>query len=99
VGRALLVRGEAPAAIPELERALAGGLGGLLRDEARLSLGEARCQSGRLDAGESRLDLGEAELRACAEEMPAAADRQRAALGVRRCAFEREARSGTAGER
>ena len=86
MGRSLIARGEAEAAVPELRRALSGGLGGLLRDEARLSLGEARCQAADLDAGEE-------ELRGLARELPAAADRLRAEAGVRRCAFEREERA------
>ncbi|MFT3914829.1 MAG: type VI secretion system protein [Anaeromyxobacteraceae bacterium] len=85
LARQLAGRGEAAAAIPELERAAAGGLGGQLGDEARLLLGEARCAGGAPAAGAAL--LGE-----LVRTLPAAADRERAAAGVRRCSAAAAAR-------
>src|SRR6266542_2730536 len=81
-GRALATRGEAAAAIPELERAAAARLPPALAREAALLLGEARCAGGR--RGE-----GEATLRTLAAPPASAADRARAEESLRRCAFSR----------
>jgi len=81
VARAELARGEAAAALPRLERAVAGPLPRVLADEARLLLGEAACQAGRYEAGR-------AALRPFAEAAPAETDRVRAAAGLRRCDLE-----------
>jgi hypothetical protein len=78
VGRALASRGEAPAAVPELERAVAGALPPALAREALLLLGEARCAAGAREAGA-------AALRALAATHASAADRARAAEALRRC--------------
>jgi hypothetical protein len=78
-GRAHATRGEAAAAVPELERAAAGPLPPALALEARLLLGAARCASGAREAGE-------ATLRPLAEG-GAAADRARAEEALRRCEF------------
>jgi hypothetical protein len=80
VGRALATRGEAAAAVPELERAAAGALPPTLGVEALLLLGDARCASGARDAGA-------ATLRPLAAAAPSAADRARAEESLRRCAF------------
>jgi hypothetical protein len=81
VGRALATRGDAAAAVPELERARAGALPPELAREALLLLGDARCAAGARAAGEAALR----ELAAA----PAAseADRARAEESLRRCAF------------
>jgi tetratricopeptide (TPR) repeat protein len=83
VGRALLSRGEAAAAVADLARAVAADLPPPIALEARFLLGEARCASGDR-AG------GEAVLRAVAEG-GAAADRERAEADLRRCAFDARA--------
>lgn len=80
VGRALATRGDAAAAIPELERAAAGGLSTALAREALLLLGDARCAAGARAAGE-------AALRALAGAGASAADRARVDESLRRCAF------------
>jgi hypothetical protein len=80
VGRALASRGEAAAAVPELERAAAGGLPPALAVESLLLLGGARCASGARGAGE-------ATLRPLAAAAPSAADRARAEEALRRCGF------------
>jgi hypothetical protein len=80
VGRALATRGEPRAAIPELERARAGGLPPSVDVEALLLLGDARCASGARAAGE-------AALRALAGTGASDADRARAEESLRRCAF------------
>jgi hypothetical protein len=80
VGRALASRGEAAAAVPELERAAAGPLPTAVGLEALLLLGGARCASGARGAGE-------ATLRPLAAAAPSAADRARAEESLRRCAF------------
>jgi hypothetical protein len=80
VGRALATRGGAAAAIPELERAAAGGLSTALAREALLLLGDARCAAGARAAGE-------AALRALAGAGASAADRARVDESLRRCAF------------
>jgi hypothetical protein len=79
-------KGEADAALPLLERAVAGRLPPLLDREARLLLGEARCQVGAGQATD-RLAAGEALLSALSAEATAEADRVRAAAGLRRCRF------------
>jgi len=78
-GRALATRGEATAALPELERAAAARLPAALAGEAALLLGEARCAAGRRAEGESAL-------RALAAPPAPAADRARAEESLRRCA-------------
>jgi tetratricopeptide (TPR) repeat protein len=83
VGRALLSRGEAGDAAPELARSGAGALPPLLAAEARFLAGEARCLGGD-PAG------GAEALAAVARSAPADVDRIRAEAGVRRCEFERE---------
>ncbi len=80
VGRALATRGDAAAAIPELERAAAGGLSTALAREALLLLGDARCAAGARAAGE-------AALRALVGAGASAADRARVDESLRRCAF------------
>ena len=85
VGRAVAIRGEAAAAIPDLERAERGRLPPELAREARLLLGEARCAAGEAEAGAETL-------RASAEDSAGAADRARAAEALRRCEWHREAR-------
>jgi tetratricopeptide (TPR) repeat protein len=80
VGRAFLQRGEAAAAVPELDRAATSALPPVIRDEARLLAAEARCLAGATDEGARAL----APLRDAA----APADRDRAEAGLRRCAFE-----------
>ncbi len=79
VGRALATRGEAAAAVPELEHAAAGGLPAALAQEALLLLGDASCASG------ARAE-GEAALRSLAGAGASAADRARAEESLRRCA-------------
>ena len=80
VGRALASRGEAAAAVRELQRALDGGLPPLLDREAALLAGEARCASGA--TGE-----GERALAPLAGAGASGADRARAEEALRRCAF------------
>lgn len=89
MGRAFFQRGEAAAAVPELERAIAGLLPAALADEARFLAAEARCLAGDPAGGEARL----AEL---SRGVLAAADRERLDATARRCLFER-ARSGALG--
>ncbi len=79
-GRALATRGEAAAAIPELDRATAGGLAPALDREARFLLADARCAAGARSAGEEML-------RPLAGMAAAAADRARAEESLRRCAY------------
>ena len=89
VGRALLARGEARAALPELARADAGRLPPVLALEARSLRAEARCLAGEEDAGAAALAAlvaaagGEAE-RARAEAGCGAAGSRRRSLGRRR---------------
>lgn len=83
LGRALAVRGDARAALPELARAAAAPLPDGLALEARFLLAEVRCAAGDLDGGT-------AAFAALASSAPRAADRERAAAGTRRCAFERD---------
>jgi tetratricopeptide (TPR) repeat protein len=78
-GRALATRGEAAAAIPELERAAAGPLPPALTREALFLLGDARCAANARSAGE-------ATLRSLAGAGRPAADRARAEESLRRCA-------------
>jgi hypothetical protein len=80
VGRALATRGEPAGALPELERARAGGLPPALDREARLLLGDARCAAGQRAAGE-------AALRELTDPGASDADRARAEESLRRCAF------------
>jgi tetratricopeptide (TPR) repeat protein len=81
VGRALLARGEAAAALPDLERAAAGPLEEPLGLEARFLLARARCATGDRVGGEAALD-------ATLREAGRAADRERARMELRRCAFD-----------
>jgi hypothetical protein len=81
VGRALAVRGESAAAIPELARAAEGALPAELSREAAFLLGEARCAAGERARGE-------AALRALLGDGVSAADRARVEEALRRCAFE-----------
>jgi hypothetical protein len=85
VGRTLLARGEAAAALPDLERAAADELPAALALEARFLVAQARCAAGDR-AG------GEAGLSALARGAERAADRERAEMELRRCAFEAGAR-------
>jgi len=82
VGRALLQRGEAGAAVPELERAAAAMLPATLREEAGFLAAEARCLAGDPDGGAGALT-------ALLASATSPVDRERAAAGLRRCAFER----------
>jgi len=85
VGRMRLAGGEAAAALPDLERAAAGGLPAPIALEARFLVAQARCATGDR-AG------GEAGLSALAGGAERAADRERAEMELRRCAFEAGAR-------
>jgi hypothetical protein len=85
-GRAAAARGDPVAAIPLLERALAGSLpSAAFRVEALSSLAAARCATG--DLAFARAAWAELERVADRE-----ADRERARHAARRCAVEREAR-------
>jgi hypothetical protein len=79
--RARLSRGQVTAAIPLLERAVAGPLPELIGLEARFQLAEARCLAGAEAAGAKQLT-------ALARGASGGADRARAEAGLRRCAFE-----------
>ncbi len=79
LARALRARGEAAAAVPELERAARGRLPADLAREAELLLGEARCAAGAPAAGEETL-------RGLAGPGAAAAERLRVEEALRRCA-------------
>jgi hypothetical protein len=79
--RARLSRGQVTAAIPLLERAVAGPLPELIGQEARFQLAEARCLAGAEAAGAKQLT-------ALARGASGGADRARAEAGLRRCAFE-----------
>jgi hypothetical protein len=89
VGRALLARGEARAAIPELARADAGPLPPVLALEARTLRAEARCLAGEEDAGAAVFE-------ALAASAGGQAERARAEAGLRRCRFEASLRAGRA---
>jgi tetratricopeptide (TPR) repeat protein len=80
LARVKLSRGEAPAAVPLLEQAVAGRLPEVLAGEARFLLGEARCDAGQFAEGR-------ALLAPLVEGAAVEADRVRAAAGVRRCEF------------
>ena len=86
VGRALLARGEARAALPDLARADAGPLPPVLAAEARVLRAEARCLAGEEDAGA-------ADLAALAAGARGDAERARAEAGLRRCRFESAVRA------
>jgi hypothetical protein len=88
LARQALARLDLADALPRLERAAAGPLPDVLRDEARFLLAEARCGAGQQAAGE-------AGFAALAASLEAPADRERAAAGVRRCRFD-AARAGGA---
>jgi tetratricopeptide (TPR) repeat protein len=86
--RVLLSRGEAAAAVPLLEAAVAGRLPQVLAEEARFLLGEARCDAGWFEAGRAQLAaLAEAAAAATDGSTPVVADRLRAEAGLRRCDF------------
>jgi hypothetical protein len=80
VGRALLERGEAAAAVPELARATRGPLpDGIAREASRL-LGEAQCGAGERARGAD-------SLRSLLGPATRAAERERIGEALRRCAF------------
>ncbi len=80
VGRALLARGEAAAAVPELVRAVRGPLPEQVASEASRLLGEARCAAGDRARGADAL-------RALLGRATSAAERARIEEALRRCAF------------
>jgi tetratricopeptide (TPR) repeat protein len=82
-GRALWSRGDAAAAVRELERALRGGLPRALLREANLLVGEARCAMGRFDDGWQSFEL------LLGLDGSTQADLARAKEGQRRCGFLR----------
>jgi tetratricopeptide (TPR) repeat protein len=94
VARVHLSRGEAAAAVPLLEAAVAGRLPPVLADEARFLLGEARCDAGRFEAGRAvlaalaRAAAGDGAGAAPEGLAPVEADRLRAEAGLRRCGFQ-----------
>jgi len=88
VGRALLSRGEAGAAVPELSRSTAGALPPLLAAEARFLAAEARCLAGDASGADA--------FAALARDARTEADRIRAEAGGRKCEYEQRTRRAPA---